>query len=137
MSFASSLFALRWRARRQSERSSNGDSPTVWRLYEDPFGHATGGRVLLGHGVAVRPVHDSRSDRQNSQISGDESVRPRRIAARTPIVVSELEPRGSVASKGTAVKVSGEISSAITLVYRIYILFEQTSRLDRVRRGRR
>jgi hypothetical protein len=124
------LFALRWLAGSQSERGSNHDSPTVWRLYENPLGHAARGRVLLGHGVAVRPVHDSRSDWQNSEISGDESVRPRRIAARTPIVVSELEPRGSVASKGTAVKVSGEISSAITLVYRVYVLFEQTPRLD-------
>jgi hypothetical protein len=135
--FASYLFALRWRARGQSERGGNRYSPTFGCLYEDPFGNATRGRVVLGDGVAVRSVHDSRSDWQNSQISGDESVGPRRIAARTPIVESELEPQRSVASKSTRMKVRGEISSAITLVYRVYILFEQMSRLDRIGRGRR
>ena len=137
MFLAPSLFALRRRARGQSECGGNRYSPTFGCLYEDPFGNATRGRVLLGHGVAVRPVHDSRSDWQNSQISGDESVGPRRIAARAPVFVSELESRGSVASKGIAMKVSGEISSAITLVYRVYVLLEHTSRLDRIGRWRR
>jgi hypothetical protein len=132
MSCASSLLALRRCASSQSERGCNRYSPALWRLYEDPFGDTAGGRVLLCHGVAVRAVHDAGSDWQNSQIPGDKSIRPSRVAARAPIVVSELQSRRSVARKRTAVKIRGEVSSAVALMNRVYVLFEQASRLDRV-----
>jgi hypothetical protein len=124
MSCARSLLALRGCARSQSERSCNRYSPTLGRLHKDPFGDTAGGRVLLRHGVTIRPVHDSWSDWQNTQIPGDQSVGPRRIAACTPIVVSELQSRRSVPGKRTAVKISGQVSSSVALMYRVYVFFE-------------
>ena len=88
------------------------------------------------HGVAVRPVHDPRSDRQNTQIPGDQSVGPRRITARAPAFVPELEPRRSITSQRRRVKICGEIPRAVTFVYRVYVLFEQAPRLNCVGGGR-
>ena len=130
------LLALRGRAREKSKRRRDGYSPAFGRLHEDPLGDAARGRVLLRHRVTVSPVHDSGDNWQHAQIPGDESVGPGRIAARTPALVPELQPRWSVASQRARVKIGGEIPRAVMFVYRVYVLFEHAPRLDRVERAR-
>jgi hypothetical protein len=130
------LLALRGRARGESKRRRDGYSPAFGRLHEDPLGDAARGRVLLRHGVAVSPVHDSGSNWQHAQIPGNESVGPSRIAARTPALVPEFQPRWSVPSQRTRVKIRGEIPRAVTFVYRVDVFVEQAPRLGRIGRAR-
>jgi hypothetical protein len=118
------LLALCGRACWESESRRDGYSPTFGRLQEDPLGDAARSRVLLRHGVTVRPIHDSRGNWQHAQIPGNESIGPGRIAARTPALVPELQPRWSVASQRTRLKICSEIPRAVTFVYRVYVFFE-------------
>src|SRR5450759_1828682 len=111
------LLALRRRACGSSKRRGHCDPPSFGRLYEHPLGYSTRSRILLRHRVAVGTVDDTRRDRHHLQISGDQGVRPGRIASSTPAFVSKLESSGSVTRKGIRVKVSGEIPRTVTFVY--------------------
>src|SRR5207237_6848324 len=88
--------------------------------------------VLLRHRIAVRSVNDARRYRLDAQVSGDQSIRPGRVPTRTPAVVAELEPSGSVARQSAGVEISSEVASAITFVYSVDVLFEHAPCFDGV-----
>lgn len=131
------LLTLRWSARGETECRRDGYPPPIGCLHENPLGNSARCRVLLRHRVAVGPVNHARRNRQHAQISRNQSVGPGRVAPRAPVVVAEFEPRRSVASELTRVKIGGEVSRPVALVYRVDVLLEQVPRFYRVSPDRR
>src|SRR4051812_9430912 len=115
----SALLALRRRAGGKTERRGDRDPPALGRLNEKPFRDAAGCGVFLCDRVAVRPIDHARPYRKHAQIPGDESVGPGRVASRAPRLISEVEARRSVARQSVGVKIGGEITSTVTLMYRV------------------
>src|SRR6478672_1931406 len=65
LSWSVGLLALCRRSGGKAERGCDGDSPSFIRPDENPLGDAARRRVLLGDGVAIGPVHDSRTNRND------------------------------------------------------------------------
>src|SRR6059058_1055604 len=82
-------FALGWSAGRETERRRNRNPPAFRSFHEYPLRDAARSCVFLCRRVAVRSVHDACCNREYSQVSGNERVRPRRVPPRTPVLVSE------------------------------------------------